>query len=190
MFQYISCYSLSYLPLILVIIQNVSIHLMLLFIHDHTGRVHGRNPFQYISCYSLSGENLIWYDVPYWFQYISCYSLSGLGEIQRWLSYVSIHLMLLFISNEKNFYSMQDMFQYISCYSLSIQARRKNGVRFVSIHLMLLFISIQWQDSDNRSHVSIHLMLLFIKCGAEIEIAKTSFNTSHVTLYQRLYRCN
>ena len=75
---------------------------------------------------------------------------------------VSIHLMLLFISNNRykrrqstkfqyiSCYSLSAliigssrfllMFQYISCYSLSGCVRRVCNIRFVSIHLMLLFI--------------------------------------------------
>ena len=96
-FQYISCYSLSALPffqelpdqvsihLMLLFIQMVlfrpdfcvmvSIHLMLLFIDQTKEFVHAYRRFQYISCYSLSSKN---------------------KEI-LFSTKVSIHLMLLFI---------------------------------------------------------------------------------------------
>ena len=59
-FQYISCYSLSAL-----------IQLMTIFGHA----------FQYISCYSLSWAIPVSFASQYWFQYISCYSLSSQ---QKW----------------------------------------------------------------------------------------------------------
>ena len=54
LFQYISCYSLSLRQLGLPGMQNVSIHLMLLFISLALCRKNVSNMFQYISCYSLS----------------------------------------------------------------------------------------------------------------------------------------
>ena len=56
------------------------------------------------------------------------------------------------------------VFQYISCYSLSMQKRKNKG---------------------GRKKVSIHLMLLFILFRFPVLLKTVSFNTSHVTLYQR-----
>ena len=97
LFQYISCYSLSYVNK-----KDKSIIQM----------------FQYISCYSLSNytENIMedkasfntshvtlypiratFKDGTTLFQYISCYSLSQQTTIRTMQASVSIHLMLLFI---------------------------------------------------------------------------------------------
>ena len=75
-FQYISCYSLSYLWQNRAALDHVSIHLMLLFILYGYGRMEATTEFQYISCYSLSRKGM-------------GYGTSGMR--------VSIHLMLLFI---------------------------------------------------------------------------------------------
>ena len=142
MFQYISCYSLSFAKEILDIACK---------------------GFQYISCYSLSQPG-IGIDYATGFQYISCYSLSSsyLPEsglllcfntshvtLYRWyhlciwrLRSVSIHLMLLFImcyhrmsffvkgfnTSHVTLYQFRkprlyvlSAFQYISCYSLSMR---------------------------------------------------------------------
>ena len=97
-FQYISCYSLSSWE----------------FCHAISFC-----EFQYISCYSLSSRGLMISGSWRTFQYISCYSLSCIYRRRyRSIFIVSIHLMLLFISN-----------------------RSWCGGRWrVSIHLMLLFI--------------------------------------------------
>ena len=75
-FQYISCYSLSPPGLPDNSNDEVSIHLMLLFIVIMTPPPNLLVSFQYISCYSLSveGERDDWKERA--FQYISCYSLS------------------------------------------------------------------------------------------------------------------
>ena len=62
--------------------------------------------------------------------------------------------------------SYGNSFQYISCYSLSI-----SGIR-----------------AESPGSVSIHLMLLFIILGKYSTKEKTSFNTSHVTLYLKQIR--
>ena len=114
-------------------------------------------------CYCQS--NSIIYNILYCFNtsHVTLYrKYSCQNSRRRW---VSIHLMLLFIS-----------IRLVS--SISAQS--------VSIHLMLLFISLCRQILLPDSPVSIHLMLLFI----EDELSKIAdngrFNTSHVTLYQIL----
>ena len=75
-------------------------------------------------------------------------------------------------------------FQYISCYSLSRKGMGygTSGMR-VSIHLMLLFIWLCLYK------VSCGLMFQYISCYSLSVMAgtqgtfRTSFNTSHVTLY-------
>ena len=119
-FQYISCYSLSQSRNIMIGREEVSIHLMLLFIKI-PGFLEGEKvyvsihlmllfisgdhqitiitiQFQYISCYSLSWEEGQRKTQASLFQYISCYSLSVI--------ILPPHYPLA-------------LFQYISCYSLS-----------------------------------------------------------------------
>ena len=78
--------------------EEVSIHLMLLFIGYKIGNYCFFRLFQYISCYSLSQFLHTFEQINWKFQYISCYSLSS----------VCAFIFMLWIE-----------FQYISCYSLS-----------------------------------------------------------------------
>ena len=151
--------------------KRVSIHLMLLFILLLQPVQNCQARFQYISCYSLSKPKLLssstkqrfntshvtLYRISIYrdcqgtsFQYISCYSLSNYRNpfirdsfvsihlmllfiersvsMQRYTKTVSIHLMLLFIRNRFPDIVVYGSFQYISCYSLS-------GIRFFYEHL-------------------------------------------------------
>ena len=100
-FQYISCYCLSFFMSFNICYNNISIHLMLLFIDD--GRYYRRTRI-IISIHlmllfiSLHGNI---YNREKIFQYISCYCLSQFWDV----------------SNPSN------IFQYISCYCLSILIR-------------------------------------------------------------------
>ena len=119
---------------------NVSIHLMLLFIHTAIFVNDNRFKFQYISCYSLSTRSVL-----------------------QWREkFVSIHLMLLFIRTSRRKKDRQDDVS-IHLMLLFIEDLRKfNENIHVSIHLMLLFIGLsEWRSTSPR-RVSIHLMLLFI----------------------------
>ena len=103
-FQYISCYSLSRNASLHLWQNEVSIHLMLLFIDlwqlqkvrknsFNTSHVtlyqlvaldgHVVAVFQYISCYSLSPFTVTNTLSDSSFQYISCYSLSWHGIVSR-----------------------------------------------------------------------------------------------------------
>ena len=91
--------------------------------------------------------------------------------------------MLLFIPGRGQIYGKEAMFQYISCYSLSERAFIFAVFRDVSIHLMLLFIPAiftleEHQASFNTSHVT-----LYQRNMTSERVTATSFNTSHVTLY-------
>ena len=118
--------------------------------------------------------------VPCMFQYISCYSLSRSCNFHPFQSFVSIHLMLLFIKERsvKNIFfqevsihlmllficfdpanaSKLMMFQYISCYSLSDQRLQVQRCNLVSIHLMLLFIGSTFSSFVSDS------MFQYISC--------------------------
>jgi len=91
--------------------------------------------------------------------------LRFIGKGRNWTdtgSRVSIHLMLRFI-----------------------HAKAVIGPlgKFVSIHLMLRFILINYNVHIANRRVSIHLMLRFINIGVRHSGQKSSFNTSHVTVY-------
>ena len=155
LFQYISCYSLSFPIVRHSIICLVSIHLMLLFISS------APFSFQYISCYSLSycHQYREWHKARFNTSHVTLYPDRGgrqhhggrfntshvtlyqssettSPEIIR----VSIHLMLLFIAEAPDEKQHDFVFQYISCYSLSRRIRQTPESCVVSIHLMLLFI--------------------------------------------------
>ena len=119
-FQYISCYCLSCPK---IVGDNVDLS------------------FQYISCYCLSSVIQVDRFHASSFQYISCYCLSYLRHVYSHLSlnfntshvtvyryhstsfffatFISIHLMLLFITWFESIKNKLDGFQYISCYCLS-----------------------------------------------------------------------
>ena len=76
-FQYISCYCLSFPVLFHQFYQDISIHLMLLFISCNKTPTASEASFQYISCYCLSSILYIVSACASSFQYISCYCLSN-----------------------------------------------------------------------------------------------------------------
>ena len=75
-FQYISCYCLSYSSIVVNWLANISIHLMLLFIEKLQVLSDKADEFQYISCYCLSQRPRGRRTWIVEFQYISCYCLS------------------------------------------------------------------------------------------------------------------
>ena len=163
-------------------------------------------------CFNTSHVTLypieyIWFTVLFTFQYITCYSLSFTQPQQFTRVNVSIHHMLLFISEDSYLSSLEypvsihhmllfignlsfafsavSWFQYITCYSLSGRIRSYELPRGVSIHHMLLFIRERRNRGFAGNHVSIHHMLLFITDAASFtKLHQRSFNTSHVTLYR------
>ena len=204
LFQYISCYCLSFL------LFNQS-HIHLHFNTSHvTVYLNGKktpckiNEFQYISCYCLSQSSsvhslpdsisihlmLLFISGNYWklvhgsgFQYISCYCLSQPPRHLHYqlrnfnTSHVTVYQFLPVMYNNDR------TFQYISCYCLSSRRRLFNSSSAISIHLMLLFIT-KIQTKCLRNRISIHLMLLFIVTALVSSTpVSVHFNTSHVTVY-------
>ena len=163
LFQYISCYSLSFLRSHWTHGRRVSIHLMLLFINLSAWANFERSLFQYLSCYSLSffpsSKSCILNSFNT--SHVTLYRFQSSFR-KRWTS-VSIHLMLLFIYLHWQNEFMRLKFQYISCYSLSLS------------------LSHIWEKllSFNTSHVTLYQLYLICK-----SLKYSSFNTSHVTLYQ------
>ena len=78
---------------------------------------------------------------------------------------ISIHLMLLFIGLTPVLVRLPYL---------------------ISIHLMLLFIS-GLSTGRHYGIISIHLMLLFIIIPSSIAFLYQHFNTSHVTVYRRVW---
>ena len=142
MFQYISCYSLSYLILYFTCNCSVSIHLMLLFIGIWKLEKVAEILFQYISCYSLSEygnlkklqkscfntshvtlyrvKTQLRADHPRSFNTSHVTLYLNVKQFIEKRKRVSIHLMLLFILLLQPVQNCQARFQYISCYSLSL----------------------------------------------------------------------
>ena len=164
-FQYITCYSLSWIS---------------------RQRWRGHCRFQYITCYSLSVPSQSFSLAKYRFQYITCYSLSNsiilrtdqsgvsihhmLLFIQsrqrtRFLVWsVSIHHMLLFIATEESENPPEKLFQYITCYFLSVFLFQNHGFQELFQYITCYSLSVH---------------------TCELLRTETSFNTSHVTLYQK-----
>ena len=205
-FQYISCYSLSKQTNKDEWFRGVSIHLMLLFIRNNSYYPMYEPWFQYISCYSLSLTDIgksVW---------LMSFNTSHVTLYRRdvgtwtWGWCVSIHLMLLFISQRQPDRRLQWCFNtsHVTLY------RQRTGlwiiwnVSFNTSHVTLYHIKTAKQNLWNS--VSIHLMLLFIRNAQSWSEIKQrfqyiscyslsarrrllmdvfcSFNTSHVTLYQ------
>ena len=205
-FQYISCYSLSERSFRPGKCYHVSIHLMLLFIIKASNEFVKMAKFQYISCYSLS---TFW---TYMNTLEQRFNTSHVTLYRRdvgtwtWGWCVSIHLMLLFISQRQPDRRLQWCFNtsHVTLY------RQRTGlwiiwnVSFNTSHVTLYHIKTAKQNLWNS--VSIHLMLLFIRNAQSWSEIKQrfqyiscyslsarrrllmdvfcSFNTSHVTLYQ------
>ena len=121
-FQYISCYCLSFLTNYTHFIICISIHLMLLFI----GSLYSSILFlltdfntSHVTVYQSEEDEM---PAVYSFQYISCYCLSRSIQCSRSSATISIHLMLLFIRSVEGEKIVLFLFQYISCYCLSYWA--------------------------------------------------------------------
>ena len=123
------------------------------------------------------------------FQYISCYSLS-VKAVQTFPVYTRFntsHVTLYRLM--QNSYQATSPFQYISCYSLSgVRIGHIQDTMDFSIHLMLLFIEKELYPyllfyGFNTSHVT-----LYQKIATEIAKRYKRFNTSHVTLYPSFFQ--
>ena len=119
-FQHISCYSLSDQYTVKPFSNTVSIHLMLLFIletvrdHPEYSRFNTSHVTLYHIHKDLNIGNLCCFNTSHVTLYRTpCF------KVQH-IILVSIHLMLLFIYGDGEFYVNTIQFQYISCYSLSL----------------------------------------------------------------------
>ena len=102
---------------------------------------------------------------------------------------ISIHLMLLFISQIAEIADRYIAFQYISCYCLS----ESHHLSVITLwHFNTSHVTVYRRKRKARiptRFISIHLMLLFIKNLKKYVPPFDNFNTSHVTVYQRELAC-
>ena len=163
------CFNTSHVTLyrrwtgIMMIRSIVSIHLMLLFIHERQWRCNRQKRFNtsHVTLYRL--EN---FATPFPFASFNTSHVTLYPPEDWWSQDLDgrfntshVTLYLAYIEGDTVQFLL---FQYISCYSLS-----------------------RWgEERGKRSSVSIHLMLLFIVKGNSKYQKYDRFNTSHVTLYQ------
>ena len=108
------------------------------------------------------------------------------GELWNYIlqNKISIHLMLLFISDGALYSAIIGSFQYISCYCLS--HKNAHGGKLWTIFQYISCYCLSLPDLPkrvNHLHISIHLMLLFIGGSWSLPKMHRNFNTSHVTVY-------
>ena len=117
--------------------------------------------FQYIPCYCLSISKIILKIKHFYFNtsHVTVYP-QCIRNLPHFL-FISIHPMLLFITEATRRAIYKYEFQYIPCYCLSCRLFSFNSKFSISIHPMLLFI----------------LRTVAVLCTAD------HFNTSHVTVY-------
>ena len=122
------------------VLNNISIHLMLLFINYDVSSLYPNSNFN-TSHVTVYLQPLLQYHRQDPFQYISCYCLSvfPMSEYIRTSHFNTSHVTV---------------YRYGSILWI-----RFSGI---SIHLMLLFIVIDSVPSLQPKDISIHLMLLFI----------------------------
>ena len=150
-FQYISCYCLSYTTSLSELYSGISIHLMLLFILFETFFSSIPLKFQYISCYCLSSCR--------WFcSWLSNYFNTSHVTVYLWLSLIRHRTQRDFNTSHVTVYHWSGLYP---CLMITI-----------SIHLMLLFIEYSKKMLDGVNGISIHLMLLFIQVNVKV-IKKT-----------------
>ena len=119
-FQYISCYCLSSLLLVLSFCKN----------NFNTSHV---------TVYPVTGEKETLMKIDFNTSHVTVYH-PDVHRILR-INIISIHLMLLFIWMISFASCTGIRFQYISCYCLSFCIKNHTCTTTISIHLMLLFIT-------------------------------------------------
>ena len=186
MFQYISCYSLSLLPVRHLPCVEVSIHLMLFFIRIAPSIFFPNASSFNTSHVILYRYDLTWGELTWEFQYISCYSLSNMFPARNKLcNMVSIHLMLFFIEWLVTMPLDDWSFNTSHVILYRRNERSEHDTEYVSIHLMLFFIekekTIAYDDSMFQ-YISCYslsiIWILWVLCFLR-------FNTSHVILYPK-----
>ena len=165
-------------------LNEISIHLMLLFIVKVAGHKDDPLKFQYISCYCLSIPSADIASVTISFQYISCYCLSKseiVGEVN--LTYFNTsHVTVYPFHTCIKFFLCE--FQYISCYCLSHRKRHRTvqNLYFNTSHVTVYRVADALAlGRDKFQYISCYCLSM---CHAKKNSAESDFNTSHVTVYR------
>ena len=160
---------------------------MLLFIGEYLDDPVPVMEFQYISCYCLS------ISIQRNSHSFSNFNTSHVTVYQRWnkrqdvFCFISIHLMLLFITMQADTGGHHAVFQYISCYCLSNGlVFRENLFRYFNTsHVTVYRVGCDMICSCfchfNTSHVTVYPIHVSGQCKSPCH-----FNTSHVTVYRAL----
>ena len=130
----------------------------------------------YLRMYSSPSITLV-------FQNISCYCLSCYCLRYNLLSWISKHLMLLFIRSRKSSKFTSITFQNISCYCLSAAIRAGYSVKTAFQNISCYCLSSDDLLLRSSSQISKHLMLLFIIFQGAFLFHEFHFKTSHVIVY-------
>ena len=162
-FQYISCYSLSYLWQNRAALDHVSIHLMLLFIQRETEVICSEVPVSIHLMLLFIEVSGVGSAVVEAFQYISCCSLSNCKEYRLY--------------KQKGFNT-----SHVTLYRKPGTAKLPAESSFNTSHVTLYLRNFQRIRNPfpcfNTSHVTLYQDFFVKKSDDEL-----SFNTSHVTLY-------
>ena len=138
---------------------------MLLFISQPDDREYPAVEFQYITCYSLLLQLMPQMESQSCFNtsHVTLYLLQTTQILH--MEEVSIHHMLLFIT---------------------FREHTLHGCSFVSIHHMLLFICSRQDSGENVPGFQYITCYSLSNTTRRMLCRNLCFNTSHVTLYQRL----
>ena len=186
LFQYISCYSLS-------ILWSLSMLLLL--------------PFQYISCYSLSVKK---FTIPshicsFNTSHVTLYLFSSFFSFRTSCRFNTSHVTL-YLNHREIWFNCNFRFNTSHVTLYRITRKKMGGFRSgfntshvtlyqnagkvvavpvgVSIHLMLLFISKAQVNNSRASGFQYISCYSLSKMNYDKSNIPLSFNTSHVTLYQ------
>ena len=119
LFQYISCYCLSYQSFHQAHLNHISIHLMLLFIPWHSGYLRTLDGISIHLMLLFIGRICRGSVANIYFNTSHVTVYPGTMQPRTILYSISIHLMLLFIFAATSPSNLFLIFQYISCYCLS-----------------------------------------------------------------------
>ena len=99
------------------------------------------------------------------------------------LRYIQIHLMLLFICQEKKHPARESAFKYISCYCLSLSPCNLGVIHSYSNTSHVIVYRLRPSLTFQEIYIQIHLMLLFIVLHPISFCRYLDSNTSHVIVY-------
>ncbi len=164
----------------------ISKHLMLLFIKVKHSREFIITTFQNISCYCLStAEHLN--TVKKWYfktSHVIVYLSRAGSTLHR--SYISKHLMLLFIEDSETETGVAEAFQNISCYCLSVVEDCMATVLcyFKTSHV-IVYLPEEHRTFLFPSFQNISCYCLS-RCLIYCNLSHSNFKTSHVIVYHAI----